>query len=151
MLVYEINSNSNTSAGAFHRYKDDEQSSANISELEYYKRDFNLIYSADRTTESDTMSEIKALVEWVAVAGQDLFRDTIDEHFNREYLFRYLLTVLFVAGVDSLGKNLKLQNFGDNIWYPTFYDLDTVLGKLFCSLIQQCILNNLFNSWEILT
>ena len=135
----------------FHRYKDDEQSSANISELEYYKRDFNLIYSADRTTESDTMSEIKTLVEWVAVAGQDLFRDTIDEHFNREYLFRYVLCVLFIAGVDSLGKNLKLQNFGDNIWYPTFYDLDTVLGKLFCSLIQQCILNNLFNSWEILT
>ena len=108
----------------FHRYKDDEQSSANISELEYYKRDFNLIYSADRTTESDTMSEIKTLVEWVAVAGQDLFRDTIDEHFNREYLFRYLLAVLFISGVDSLGKNLKLQNFGDNIWYPTFYDLD---------------------------
>ena len=151
MLVYEINSNSNTSAGAFHRFGDDAQSSANISELEYYKRDFNLIYSANRTTESDTMSEIKTLVEWVAVAGQDLFRDTIDEHFNREYLFRYILCVLFVAGVDSLGKNLKLQSFGDNIWYPTFYDLDTVLGKLFCSLIQQCILNNLFNSWEILT
>ena len=151
MLVYEINSNSNTSAGAFHRFGDDAQSSANISELEYYKRDFNLIYSANRTTESDTMSEIKTLVEWVAVAGQDLFRDTIDEHFNREYLFRYLLCVLFIAGVDSLGKNLKLQYFGDNIWYPTFYDLDTVLGKLFCSLIQQCILNNLFNSWEILT
>ena len=128
MLVYEINSNSNTSAGAFHRFGDDAQSSANISELDYYKRDFNLIYSANRTTESDTMSEIKTLVEWVAVAGQDLFRDTIDEHFNREYLFRYLLCVLFVAGVDSLGKNLKLQNFGDNIWYPTFYDLDTVLG-----------------------
>ena len=108
----------------FHRYGDDTQSSANISELEYYKRDFNLIYSASRTTESDTMAEIKALVEWVAVAEQDLFRGTIHEHFNKEYLFRYLLTCLFVAGVDSLGKNLKLQNFGDNIWYPTFYDLD---------------------------
>ena len=108
----------------FHRYGDDEQSSANISELEYYKRDFNLIYSADRTTESDTMSEIKTLVEWVAVAGQDLFRDTIDEHFNREYLFRYLLCVLFVAGVDSLGKNLKLTTYDGKIFYPTFYDLD---------------------------
>ena len=81
MLVYEINSNSNTSAGAFHRYGDDEQSSANISELEYYKRDFNLIYCANRTTESDTMSDIKTLVEWVAVAGQDLFRDTFGRNF----------------------------------------------------------------------
>ena len=123
LLVYEINSNSDTSAGAFFKFGETEASN-NIAEIEYYKRDFNLIYSANRTTESDTMSEIKTLVEWVAVAGQDLFRDTIDEHFNREYLFRYLLCVLFIAGVDSLGKNLKLQNFGDNIWYPTFYDLD---------------------------
>jgi hypothetical protein len=102
MLVYEINSNSNTSAGAFYRYGDNAESSANISELDYYKRDFNLIYG-NRTTDSDSYSEIKTLVEWVSVAEQDLFREMISEHFNKEYLFRYFLTVLMIGAVDSLG------------------------------------------------
>ena len=127
MLVYEINSNSNTSAGAFYRYGDNAESSANVTELDYYKRDFNLIYG-NRTADSDSYSEIKTLVEWVSVAEQDLFRETIGEHFNKEYLFRYYLMVLFIGAVDSLGKNLKINTWDGRIWYPTFYDLDTVLG-----------------------
>lgn len=127
LLVYEINSNSNTSAGAFYRYGDNAESSAGITELEYYKRDFNLIYG-NRTADSDTYSEIKTLVEWVSVAEQDLFRETISEHFNTEYLFRYFLMVLLIGAVDSLGKNLKMMTIDGKVWYPTFYDMDTVLG-----------------------
>ncbi len=127
LLVYEINSNSNTSAGAFYRYGDNVESSTGITELEYYKRDFNLIYG-NRTTDSDTYSEIKTLVEWVSVAEQDLFRETISEHFNTEYLFRYFLMVLLIGAVDSLGKNLKIMTIDGKVWYPTFYDMDTVLG-----------------------
>ena len=127
MLVYEINSNSNTSAGAFYRYGDNAESSANVTELDYYKRDFNLIYG-NRTADSDSYSEIKELVEWVSISEQDLFRETIGEHFNKEYLFRYYLMVLFIGAVDSLGKNLKINTWDGRIWYPTFYDLDTVLG-----------------------
>ena len=99
MLVYEINSNSNTSAGAFYRYGANAESSANINERDYYARDFKLIYG-NRTSGSDTYAEIKTLVEWVSVAEQDLFRETISEHFNKEYLFRYLLCVLMLGGVD---------------------------------------------------
>ena len=40
MLVYEINSNSNVSAGAFYKYGENETSSSGVTELEYYKRDF---------------------------------------------------------------------------------------------------------------
>lgn len=127
LLVYEINSNSNTSAGAFYRYGDNAESSSGITELEYYKRDFNLIYG-NRTADSDTYSEIKTLVEWVSVAEQDLFRETISEHFNTEYLFRYFLMVLLIGAVDSLGKNLKMMTIDGKVWYPTFYDMDTVLG-----------------------
>ena len=127
LLVYEINSNSNTSAGAFYRYGDNEESSAGVTELNYYKRDFNLIYG-NRTADSDTYSEIKTLVEWVSVAEQDLFRETISEHFNTEYLFRYFLMVLLIGAVDSLGKNLKIMTIDGRVWYPTFYDMDTVLG-----------------------
>ena len=127
LLVYEINSNSNTSAGAFYRYGDNAESSTGITELNYYKRDFNLIYG-NRTSESDTYSEIKTLVEWVSVAEQDLFRETISEHFNTEYLFRYFLMVLLIGAVDSLGKNLKIMTIDGKVWYPTFYDMDTVLG-----------------------
>ena len=127
MLVYEINSNSNTSAGAFYRYGANAESSANVSEIEYYKRDFKLIYG-NRTTDSDTYSEVKSLVEWVSVAEYDLFRETISEHFNKEFLFRYFLNVLFIGAVDSLGKNMKIFTVDGKVWYPQFYDLDTVLG-----------------------
>lgn len=123
MLVYEINSNSNTSAGAFYRYGANAESSANVSEIEYYKRDFKLIYG-NRTTDSDTYSEIKSLVEWVSVAEYDLFRETISEHFNKEFLFRYFLNVLFIGAVDSLGKNMKIFTIDGKVWYPQFYDLD---------------------------
>lgn len=86
----------------FYRYGDNAESSANINERDYYARDFGLIYG-NRTSDQDTYGEIKSLVEWVSVAEQDLFRETISEHFNKEYLFRYLLTVLMIGGVDSLG------------------------------------------------
>ena len=128
LLVYEINSNSNTSAGAFYQYGENAESSANVSERDYYARDFKLLYG-NRSSASDNYTEIKELVQWVSVAPYDLFRETLDNHFNREYLFRYLLTVLMVGGVDSLGKNMKIVSFDGRIWYPTFYDLDTSLGS----------------------
>ena len=123
MLVYEINSNSNVSAGAFYQYGENADSSANISERDYYARDFKLIYG-NRTSSSDNYAEIKELVQWVSVAEYDLFKETINEHFNKEYLFRYLLTCLMIGGVDSLGKNMKINTFDGKVWYPTFYDLD---------------------------
>ena len=123
MLVYEINSNSNVSAGAFYQYGENAESSANISERDYYARDFKLIYG-NRTSSNDNYAEIKELVQWVSVAEYDLFKETINEHFNKEYLFRYLLTVLMIGGVDSLGKNMKINSFDGKVWYPTFYDLD---------------------------
>ena len=128
MLVYEINSNSNVSAGAFYKYGENTTSSSGVTELEYYKRDFNLIYGGNRTTDSDTYAEIKTLVEWVSTAEQDLFRETISEHFNKEYLFRYFLVVLMIGAVDSLGKNMKIMTTDGLVWYPTFYDIDTCLG-----------------------
>ena len=33
-----------------------------------------------------------------------------------------------LGGVDSLGKNLKINTFDGKVWYPTFYDMDTMLG-----------------------
>ena len=127
ILVYEVNSNSNTSAGAFFKYGEDTVSSANITELNYYKRDFNLIYG-NRTADADTYAEIKNLVEWASTAEQDLFRETISEHFNKEYLFRYYLVCLMIGAVDSLGKNMKLLTIDGRVFYPVFYDLDTCLG-----------------------
>ena len=127
ILVYEVNSNSNTSAGAFFKYEEDTVSSANITELNYYKRDFNLIYG-NRTADTDTYAEIKNLVEWVSTAEQDLFREKISEHFNKEYLFRYYLVCLMIGAVDSLGKNMKLLTIDGRVFYPVFYDLDTCLG-----------------------
>ena len=55
------------------------------------------------------------------------------KRINVEYAIKYLLTCYIVGAVDSFGKDLLLNTFGEESegfykWYFTFYDLDTCLG-----------------------
>ena len=124
-LVYEVGANSDTTAGAFYKWT----SESGVSELEYYRRDFEAIYPISRRQGNDTYDEIKALVEWVDTAEGDNFIDNFEQHFNKEYTLRYFLITYLFGLVDNLGKNMKLASFdGGRIWYPQFYDCDTSLS-----------------------
>lgn len=56
------------------------------------------------------------------------FKDECPSHFNMNYLLTYYILSEFFGMVDSRAKNMFLNNYGGDVWYPVFYDLDTALG-----------------------
>lgn len=58
------------------------------------------------------------------------FKDAIDagQHFDKGYLIDYFIQVITLGMVDNLGKNVFLTTWDGDVWYPTFYDMDTMLG-----------------------
>lgn len=123
-IVYEVSANSDTTAGAFHKWT----SNSGKSEIDYYKSDFECLYPPSRAGGSDNFAELIRLVNWVDTASDELFKEQIHEYFNLEYLLRYYLVVMVIGAVDNLGKNMKLVSYDGLIWYPQFYDMDTILG-----------------------
>lgn len=95
-LAYEINANSESTAGAFNEWT----SLTGKDETLYYKEDFKLLYPPSRQG-NDNYEEIKRLVRWVSSASDEVFKDQINEYFNLEYLIRYYLFVMTVGGVDK--------------------------------------------------
>ena len=56
------------------------------------------------------------------------FKDEFEQYFNKQFcLFYYILTLLLLM-MDSRAKNMMLASWDETIWYPIFYDMDTMLG-----------------------
>lgn len=101
-LAYEINANSDVTAGAFNEWT----ALTGKDETTYYNEDFKILYPPSRKG-NDNYEEIKRLIRWVSSASDEVFKDQINEYFNLEYLLRYYLFVMTVGAVDSLGFWLK--------------------------------------------
>ena len=62
------------------------------------------------------------------------FVNELTQHFDAEYLATYFILTEVFECYDSRGKNCMmaswgpLEDGGDYIWYPIFYDIDTQLG-----------------------
>ena len=62
------------------------------------------------------------------------FFNEISKHFDTEYMATYLIMTEVFECYDSRGKNVMMASWGpleeggDYIWYPIFYDIDTQLG-----------------------
>ena len=62
------------------------------------------------------------------------FNAEFDKHLNKEYCFVYYILTELLLMYDSRGKNMMLASWGpveeggEYIWFPIFYDLDTQLG-----------------------
>ena len=52
----------------------------------------------------------------------------LDSHLNWNNANAYFIIALLFGMVDSMCKNLTLRSWGGNIWYTTFYDMDTAFG-----------------------
>lgn len=65
-----------------------------------------------------------------AQAALKEFKDAIDagKYFDKGYLIDYFVQVITLGMVDNLGKNVFLTTWDGEVWYPTFYDMDTMLG-----------------------
>ena len=122
-LSMEVVANTDTTGGAFCKWTEESEK----TKLAYYQSDFEIRYAADEEDETiwDCIAE---LVEWVSDADDETFAAELEQHFNKEYLIRYYLTVMVFGMVDNLGKNMMLNTWDRKIWYPNFYDNDTALG-----------------------
>lgn len=62
------------------------------------------------------------------------FRNEFDSHLDKHYCCVYFIMTELLLCYDSRGKNMMmstwgpLQEGGEYIWYPIFYDIDTQLG-----------------------
>lgn len=62
------------------------------------------------------------------------FESEFDKHLNKEYCMVYYILTELLLQYDSRGKNMMLSSWGpmeeggDYIWFPIFYDIDTQLG-----------------------
>lgn len=113
--------------------------------------DFEARYPEDYT---DT-TQLERLIKWVVLCdtekatGSDItpvtidevtytkdtadhrlakFKNEISDYFNKDFLLTYYIVSEFFGMVDSRAKNMFLNTYGDGIWYPVFYDLDTCIG-----------------------
>lgn len=56
------------------------------------------------------------------------FKNEFTEYFDMDFsLFYYVLTLVLLM-MDSRAKNMMLASWDTKIWYPIFYDMDTMLG-----------------------
>ena len=56
------------------------------------------------------------------------FKNEFTNYFNLEYCKFYYVLTLSLLMMDSRAKNMMLASWDQNIWYPIFYDMDTMLG-----------------------
>ena len=71
---------------------------------------------------------LKRVIDWVGNCTDEEFVADFDKYFNKHYTLRYYLLVVLIGAVDNLGKNLMLDTWDGQIWYPRFYDIDTILS-----------------------
>ena len=57
------------------------------------------------------------------------FASEIDQYFDRDFILTYYLWTDYFLSVDQRAKNMMLRTWDGKIWYITYYDGDTQLGK----------------------
>lgn len=77
-------------------------------------------------TAFDTSYGLKALIDWVDNCTDEEFVADFEEHFHKDYTLRYFCLVTLIGAVDNLGKNMMLDTADHKIFFPRFYDIDTI-------------------------
>lgn len=105
-----------------------------------------MITSGSETTEvlynKDSHKELMDLLKWMAsfkdtTSDRLRWADELEDHFSVSHLIDYFLIAYVFGMIDNLGKNMVLTTYGKTldsegnqltIWYPNFYDGDSILG-----------------------
>ena len=82
------------------------------------------------TNTAENRAKLNTLIQWVMDCENNAtkFTTELEQHFDKEYLIKYLIYCYVIGGLDNTGNNLNLITFDGNIWYPTLYDLDHTWG-----------------------
>lgn len=129
---FEVASNSDTSAGAFMSYKG---TGGSAEELAYIKNSFELRFPDEDDVgadygfldmNGDPNKGLKRVIDFTDNSSDEDFVAHFEEYFNKQYTLRYFLLVMGLGMVDNLGKNMMLDTWDGQIFYPRFYDMDTI-------------------------
>lgn len=129
---FEVASNSDTSAGAFMSYKG---TGGSAEELAYIKNSFELRFPDEDDVgadygfldiKGDSSRGLKRVIDFTDNSSDEDFVAHFEEYFNKQYTLRYFLLVIGLGMVDNLGKNMMLDTWDGRIFYPRFYDMDTI-------------------------
>lgn len=90
----------------------------------------------------DQQAAVKRLYGWIrdcVPAGADSndlssfksskFVSEIDQYFDKDFILTYYLWTDYFLSVDQRAKNMMLRTWDGKVWYLTYYDGDTQLGK----------------------
>ena len=110
--------------------------SSDFDELAYLKESFELRHpDADDVAEDwgfmgvgEEGTGLKALIDWVDNCTDEEFVRDFEQHFHKDYTLRYYALVVLIGAVDNLGKNMMLDTADNKIFFPRFYDIDTILS-----------------------
>lgn len=105
------------------------------TELQYIKDSFELRFPDEDDVgadygfldmNGDSTKGLKRVIDFVDKSSDADFITHFEEYFNKQYTFRYFLLVMALGMVDNLGKNMMLDTWDGQIFYPRFYDMDTI-------------------------
>ena len=147
---WEIKANSDTSAGAFFK------TWTNIDECyEAILGDFEIVFDEDAFEENSgeydltkyydelgfshsgavtggykdyAILSLARFVNFVATADEETWKANSDNYFNKVQACRYYLNTMTLGLIDNFAKNCIINMYGDDIWWFSFYDLDSSLG-----------------------
>ena len=75
-------------------------------------------------------TNLKRLTDWIVSTDGDLdkFKNEFEQYFNLHYTLVYCVLTELFAMIDSRAKNMFLASWDKTIWYPVFYDMDSICG-----------------------
>ena len=81
-------------------------------------------------TDEKDYTQLQKLMQWVYNTKDDLtkFKSEFESHFNLDFCLYYYIMMDIMLAIDSRAKNMFLDTFDGNIWYPRWYDIDTTYG-----------------------
>ncbi len=91
--------------------------------------------AAQQTALKRLYAWIRACVPANATAGDlstfasEKFKSEVNQYFDVKHLLTYYIHTDYFASVDQRAKNILLRTWDGLVWYTTYYDGDTQLGK----------------------
>ena len=147
---WEIKANSDSSAGAFIK------TWANVEECyNAILTDFEIVFDEDAFEEKTGIYDVTKyydelgfahegevigsyydyailslarFVNFVSDANEQDFKERAGEYFDVVQACRYYLNVMTLGMIDNFAKNCIINMYGDDIWWFSFYDMDSSLG-----------------------
>ena len=107
-------------------------STININGVEYYLNKDTMTNSSETQKDPyvgksfNTSYGLKTLIDWVDNCTDEEFVRDFEQHFHKDYTLRYFCLVTLIGAVDNLGKNMMLDTADNKIYFPRFYDIDTI-------------------------